>query len=69
MFEQCPDDGSNPRPFDCKSKALPTELCGTLSIYSFADVYKLNDVSNDVILMIIRLLETKKKINISNDFY
>ena len=39
----------------CKSKAIPTELCGPLSITLFKDVYELNDVSNHVILMIIRL--------------
>ena len=50
-----PDPGSNPGPLDCKSEALPTELCGPLSIFLFKDVYEPNDVSNDVILMIIRL--------------
>ena len=54
MFTPCPDAGSNPGPLDCKSDTLPTELCGPLSINLFKDVYKLNDVSNDVILMIIR---------------
>ena len=38
---------------DCKSEALPTELCGPLSIALLKDVYELNNVSNDKILMII----------------
>ena len=42
-------------PLDGKSEALLTELCGPLSITLFKDVYELNDVSNDVILMIILL--------------
>ena len=32
LFTPCPDGGSNPGPLDCKSEALPTELCGPLSI-------------------------------------
>ena len=58
MFTPCPDGGLNPGPLDCKSEALPTELCGPSSNNLFKDEYKLNDVSNDVILMIIGLSET-----------
>ena len=58
MFTPCPDGGSNPGPLDCKSVALPTDLCGPLSMTLFKDVYELNDVSNDVILIIKRLLVT-----------
>ena len=50
-----------PGPLDCKSEALPTELCGLMSINLFKDVYKFNDVSNAVILMIIRLSVTWTK--------
>ena len=45
-------------PGTCKSEALPTELCGLLIISLFRDVYKLNDVSNNIILMIKRLSVT-----------
>ena len=55
MFTPCPDTGSSPEPLDCKSEALPTELCGPLSTLLFKDIYKLNEVSNNVILMIIGL--------------
>ena len=60
MLTPRPDEGFNPGPLNCNSEALPTELCGPLSIILFKDVYnlKLNDVSNGVILMIIRLLVT-----------
>ena len=27
MLNVCPDPESNPGPLDCKSEALPTELC------------------------------------------
>ena len=49
MFTPCSDAGSNQEPLDCKSEALPTELCGPSNVL-FEDVYKLNDVSNEVIL-------------------
>ena len=58
MYTPCPDEGSNPGPLDCKSEALPTELCGPLDRTTFNDVYKHNDVSNDIILMIISLSVT-----------
>ena len=54
-FTPCPDGGASPAPLDSKSEALPTQLCGPFSITLFKDVYELNDVSNYVILMIIRL--------------
>ena len=54
----CPEPGSNPGPLDWKSEALPTELCGPMSIILFKDTFKLNDVTNNVILMIIKLSVT-----------
>ena len=53
MQNVCLNPGSNPGPPGCKSEALPTELCGPLSIALLKDVYELNNVSNDIILMII----------------
>ena len=63
MITPCPDVGSNPGPLDCKSYMLPTELCGPLSNTLFKDVYNLNDVSNDLFFMIIRLSVTQNKVN------
>ena len=53
MFTPFLEEGSNPAPLDCKSEALPTELCGPLWITAFKDVYEHKIVSNDIILMII----------------
>ena len=50
--------GTYPGPLGCKSEVLPTELCGPFSITLFKDVYELNDVTNDIILMIISLSVT-----------
>ena len=58
MFTRCPDAGSNPGPLESKSEALPIELCGSLSIALFKDVYELNNVSNDITLMKISLSVT-----------
>ena len=58
-----PRRGSNPGPLDCKSEALPTELCGPLSIIMFKNIYELNNVFNDIILMIISLSVTLNKVN------
>ena len=63
MFMPCPDGGSNPGPLDYKSEEIPTELCGPLSITLFKDVYEHNDVSKDIILMIISLSVTKNTVN------
>ena len=43
------NDDLNPGPLDCTSDRLPTELCGPLGITLIKNIYKPNDVSNDVI--------------------
>ena len=57
MFTPWPDAVWSQEPFDCKSDTLPTELCGPLSIILImrTNVYKLNDVSNNVIQVIYHL--------------
>ena len=63
MFTPCPDGGLNPLPLDCKSVALPTELCRPLSITLFKDVYELNDVSNDIYLNDNKFISHLNKVN------
>ena len=68
MFTTCPDGGLNPGPLDCKSEALPTELCGPLSIDMLKDVYELNNVSNDIIFNDNKFISHLKQSELSDDF-
>ena len=44
---------SNPGALECKSETLPSELCGSITL--FKDVNKIIDVSNNVIFNDIKL--------------
>ena len=60
---------SNPGALECKSETLPSELCGSITL--FKDVNKIIDVFNNVSFNDIKLkfISHLKQSELSNDFY